>query len=336
MLKRTMFYLLWLIVVPLLLAEILLTVGSRLFYPRLTVTDPLLGWKYQPAARAERDYSLMAKLLNTGEAPGGVVYDVRINSDGFRDDEFKPDSSVTKIMVLGDSMTFGMEVSQHQTFCSLLEQRLKADVPEAKPVVANFGITGYGTAQQLLVLEHYFPTLTPEVVALVMFEGNDFEDNLGVFENRFRPHFDLIDGELVLHNKPSFLQRLGNRLRDYSVLYFLVSNKLNLFNETHPASEEQIRELAQKLIGRMHGYLTARRTPFLIVYIRRHEDEGRFLAMKDYADKAGIPITQIPLDQRNRFGGMGHLNPEGHRHVAAVLYEMLRTNRLIGGKNAQP
>jgi lysophospholipase L1-like esterase len=57
----------------------------------------------------------------------------RINAQGFRDRERvrpKP-SGMYRILVLGDSVTFGFGVQPEESFTRLLEAELKERVPEA-------------------------------------------------------------------------------------------------------------------------------------------------------------------------------------------------------------
>src|SRR5205814_738948 len=85
----------------------------------------------------------------------GAAY-VRINSQGLRDREHtkqKP-ADTYRIAIIGDSFCEAMQVPLEQTFWHLLEARLK-DCPAlaGKHVEAlNFGVSNYGTAQELLAL----------------------------------------------------------------------------------------------------------------------------------------------------------------------------------------
>ena len=63
--------------------------------------------------------------------------------------------------------------------------------------VANLGVAGYGTLQELKVLEKYALPLEPRLVAWFFFEGNDLDDDQQVRERngvqapaslRRRPH----------------------------------------------------------------------------------------------------------------------------------------------------
>src|SRR2546423_4830587 len=92
---------------------------------------------------------------------------VRINSEGLRDREHskqKPPNTF-RIAVLGDSYAEAFQVEQDAAFWSVLERRLNdCSVLEGRKVeVINFGVSGYGTAQELLTLRERVWDYSPDV-----------------------------------------------------------------------------------------------------------------------------------------------------------------------------
>ncbi|MCX5679780.1 MAG: GDSL-type esterase/lipase family protein [Candidatus Omnitrophica bacterium] len=72
---------------------------------------------------------------------------VRINSDGFRCKEYSVSkSNKTRIILLGDSITFGWGVEEEETFASILERKLNKIRPTE---VINFGTGNYNTEQEV-------------------------------------------------------------------------------------------------------------------------------------------------------------------------------------------
>lgn len=106
---------------------------------------------------------------------------VRINSHGFRDIERQraKKSGTLRIAVLGDSFTEARQVALEDTFCSVLESELKqpGKHPADSAEVLNFGVSGYGTSQQLLALRNHVWDFDPDVVLLAFYTGNDVSDN---------------------------------------------------------------------------------------------------------------------------------------------------------------
>jgi hypothetical protein len=104
---------------------------------------------------------------------------VHINSLGFRDArEYALDKppGTFRIIVLGDSVTFGHGALSDTTYPFLLEQRLKQWKPDVNWEVWNLGVPGYNTRQELAYLERVGPRYRPDLVIVGFFE-NDLMDN---------------------------------------------------------------------------------------------------------------------------------------------------------------
>ena len=70
---------------------------------------------------------------------------------------------------------------------------------DIRPEVISFGVNGYGTAQELLVLQDKVWQYDPDVVVLAFFTGNDIWNNSRRLDgHKDRPYFILEDGRLVL------------------------------------------------------------------------------------------------------------------------------------------
>lgn len=106
---------------------------------------------------------------------------VKINSDGLRDREHsrgKPSNTI-RIAVLGDSMTDALQVDMNKMYSYLLEQRLNECKAFGNKTVEtiNFGVSGFGTAQQLQALRYRVWPYTPDIVLLAFITGNDIRNN---------------------------------------------------------------------------------------------------------------------------------------------------------------
>jgi hypothetical protein len=132
----------------------------------------------------------------------GEAY-ITINSRGLRDREhaLAKAPGVYRIAVLGDSYAEALQVPLERTFWWLLAERLErcgfAGGKRIEPI--NFGVSGYGTAQQLLTLRHRAWPYSPDMVLLAFFPGNDVRNNSKALEKeRDRPFFVLKSGKLFL------------------------------------------------------------------------------------------------------------------------------------------
>lgn len=176
------------VVVALALAEAALRVAG-FSYPNFWEPDPLTGSTLRPGMEGwQRDE--------------GRAY-VKISKQGLRDREHpvaKP-ANTYRIAVLGDSYAEAMQVAQERAFWWLLPQRLQAcGFAAGKQIeTLNFGVSGYGTANELLVLRTRVWRYQPDMVLLAFFPGNDVRNNSRALETeKFWPFFSLKDGRLYL------------------------------------------------------------------------------------------------------------------------------------------
>ena len=144
-------------------------------------SDPNLGWKLKPGA--------------SGEWNGEGASLVQVNSEGLRDREHtkaKPPNTL-RVAVLGDSFTEAIHVPVEQTFWSKLERKLgncEAVKGRKNVEVINFGVQGYSTAQELMMLRKKVWDYSPDIVILAFFIGNDVINNSPKLEyDRYRPFF---------------------------------------------------------------------------------------------------------------------------------------------------
>jgi len=80
-------------------------------------------------------------------------------------DEIPPDADGDlRIMALGDSMTAGVGVAAEDTYVKQLETRLKAEGIRGR--VVNAGVAGYGTWQELDLLNEKRGAVRPDIVTL--------------------------------------------------------------------------------------------------------------------------------------------------------------------------
>jgi hypothetical protein len=216
--KTTFKQKLLLILFGLLFGTILSEVGLRIVgysYPQFYQNDQYRGFALRPGV--EGTYRRE-----------GTSY-VRVNSDGLRDREHpkvKPANTV-RIALLGDSFTEAMHLPMEQTYWWRLQEELKS-CPEfaGKDVeIINFGVSGYGTGQELMTLREKVWAYTPDVVMLLICTSNDTRDNYRPLSQTEQvPYFIYRNGELVLDDsfrtsraylrRDSGLNRLGAWFHD--------------------------------------------------------------------------------------------------------------------------
>ncbi|HYJ47212.1 MAG TPA: SGNH/GDSL hydrolase family protein, partial [Pyrinomonadaceae bacterium] len=159
----------------------------------------------------------------------GTTY-VLINSQGLRDREHtkeKPPNTV-RIAVLGDSYAEALQVPMENAFWAVMEKKLEG-CPEfaGKSVeVINFGVSGYGTAQELITLQKQVWDYSPDIVLLAVTTNNDITDNSRALKRTDEiPYFIYQDDQLTLDNsfqktsafrwRQSFLSGIGRWMTDH-------------------------------------------------------------------------------------------------------------------------
>jgi hypothetical protein len=173
-------------------------------YPNFYRPDADRGWGLQPGAAGW--------WRKEGQAF------VRINSAGLRDQEHavpKPPGRL-RIAVLGDSCVEALQVPVERTFWKLLERQVAASCPAPASCTVealDFGVAGYGTAQELLTLRRDVWRFQPDLVLLAFYPGNDVRNNARPLEqDPLRPYFTLdAAGRLMLDD--AFRGTFGYRAR---------------------------------------------------------------------------------------------------------------------------
>ena len=130
-------------------------------------------WKY--AVRLKRPVA--NPQLSFTHVPNGHSFlmgvDVKINSQGLRDNEysFQKPAGVYRIMLLGDSTTFGWGVEQRDTAAKFLERKLNLHLPPGydKVEVLDTGVGNYDTVQEVTYYETLGRAFHPDLVVLVFF-----------------------------------------------------------------------------------------------------------------------------------------------------------------------
>jgi hypothetical protein len=203
------------LLVGLFIAEIALRVVGYT-YPIFYTTDTVRGYALQPG-------------VSGWYRKEGEAY-VRVNSDGLRDREHakaKP-AGTLRIAVLGDSYAEALQVPLEDAFWVVMEHRLQTCPAFAgrRIEVINFGVSGYGTAQELLTLRQKVWDYAPDIVLLALTTNNDITDNLRALKRTDEiPYFVYRNGQLTLDDsfrntrtfrlRHSALNRAGRWIRDH-------------------------------------------------------------------------------------------------------------------------
>lgn len=98
-----------------------------------------------------------------GNFPNAKFEGIFINSHGFRDKDFVFDTTAFRILVLGDSITFGAGIAASDRYTEEISRQL---CRESRCVVMNLGVNGYQIGNYEAVLSEQISDLQPDLVVI--------------------------------------------------------------------------------------------------------------------------------------------------------------------------
>jgi lysophospholipase L1-like esterase len=156
--------------ISLLLSLFLIELLTRVIFDRKGMHYGIEMWKYARLLKRKSAIPNMShEHMPNGEAKlMGVA--VKINSMGLRDKEYsiKKPFNCFRLLILGDSMTFGWGTPQDKTYPELLEKMLstiKSDSTKQIEVI-NAGVGNYNTVQEVAHFKNRGIQFNPDMVIL--------------------------------------------------------------------------------------------------------------------------------------------------------------------------
>lgn len=226
----------------------LLLFGSLLFSACISeIALRLIGYSapYFTQVDARTGFSLRPGASGWQHEEGDAF--IQINSAGMRDREHarqKPENTI-RIAVLGDSYTEARQIPVEKTFWWRLPQELKTctSLEDQNIEVWNFGVSGFGTTQELEMLRSRVWESDPDVVLLQFTTGNDIRNNSFALEKSDqKPYFRMESGTLVLDSSFQTTAFYRSQTSIPVKLFFWIierSRVLQLLNRTRTALRQQ-------------------------------------------------------------------------------------------------
>jgi len=259
----------------------------------------------------------------TGSVP------VHINNLGLRDERNypqKPPLDCFRILVLGDSMTFGKGVREEESWPAILEDRLLENHPGRCIEVLNTGIPNTNFYIQWLHFLERWRNLDPDLVLVGFFVYNDsqLQEDREIY---FPGWMALVDSTPLL--KSSALVRLAYLRAFTRIGRQVVEQQVpRYFEEDYPGWQQFSRSLTDlQLVGLLDDF----RTAVAVIPIPTGYDSYPFRGLHErlrafVEDERGIPTSDL-LDG---LGGVdasehwvhpsdGHPDPEVHRLMGEQL-----------------
>ena len=270
------------------LARYYLSTESRI---SLTTFDPTLGWRLRPDS-----YSIKPSYTFK-------QHQVAINEYGLRNRSITATAGgdTTRVIILGDSFSFAVAVPNEKAFPMILEKMLNGS---GHYEVINAGVSGYGTAQEMLFMKELTGKRIVGDVYLLMISINDILDNLRLGEYGStakapaQPGFDLAqDGTLKRTHDPQKEYSSNFRPRPTSRFYTVevVRNRLGTLLQTMPKVVD--------VLGRFGIRPTLWRMPSLIY--------GWYV---DETSEPGVPLMKALIKE---------IREEAYRNNAVILVSLI-------------
>jgi lysophospholipase L1-like esterase len=346
----------------LLIQSALLEAGLRMYqagegsstFQSLFMSDPAVGHRLAPGASVR--YATVE-----------FASEIRINAQGVRDDESigpKPPNE-RRIVVLGDSLVFSVQVSLAETFCKDLERRLNARGGPSRWRVINAGVQGYGPVQEWFFFDTVVAAFEPDVVLIVTFAGNDiieaadaeasFGSGRPIEEEQpaVRGLRRLVRASVVLQSVRLRWDQLRGRLTAGTPERPLASYLADPPPEV-PAGLDVTRRALGRIADRAASL--GARTAVALMPARFQTDDADYGRLAEIVRQSGgtldrnsaserlatalaplglpmIDLQPVLADQPDRIGLFFqrnvHLTPRGHQVVAGALFEFLDRSGLV-------
>jgi hypothetical protein len=223
------------------MAFVIAEIGVRVLgisRPVFSAYSATRGWKLRAGARG-------------WQSREGRAF-VSVNRWGYRGSDWtrvKP-AATLRIAMLGDSFIEAQQVAEDATACELIQHVLGGMLPAiehgrqqryTRVEVLNFGVDGYGTAQEFFTLLEDVWQFSPDVVVLAFFPGNDVRNNSAVLEgDKCRPFFVPNGDEFVLGGP--FVDSLPFHFSCFLRFESYRSQLLNILGESRSALHAALRK----------------------------------------------------------------------------------------------
>lgn len=227
----------------------------RKFKPRQTysrLTALVKAGIYTPGDFIPFTLKANTKTQTLSQEHFGEIVTAHINSLGLRGPEIelnKPEG-VTRILVLGDSYTYGVFVNDHETYCAVFQELLRKEGHKVEVINAGYA-DGWGPQEHYAWLMNRGLKFDPDIIVYGFFIGNDIGAKTGQWarlDERGLPtkivNDDIyVDEEGIIRSKLKDEKTVGHELiyrlpllRESHLLVFLFNRlKINqIFTQSEP------------------------------------------------------------------------------------------------------
>ena len=179
--------------------------------PAPLVSDPVLEWRNQPLARKTQP-------VNPRPPESDATWNLANDAHGFRGPERArsvPGERTFRVLCVGDSITYGLNVDQERTFARQLEGQLRERAGGRPVEVINAGVPGWSWVQGRTFLEREGMALAPDVVVIGHGTNDQFfparvtdRERIGATHSRLARAWTALAGALAHANTYRLVQHL--------------------------------------------------------------------------------------------------------------------------------
>jgi len=259
-------------------------------------------WQYNPNC-AEKDLNLVYRPKIGRCEFNNVEFKTLLNFDkNSRIHKAAYDKNKKPIVILGDSHAMGWGVQDHETFASLIQEKLNIKV-------YNQAVSSYGTFRELKKLE--LSGIVNEVdTIIIQYSDNDRSENINLINNP----------EKIINSDFSFSNQSSKIDLNTFFKFFRRSIKipLQLFNNEKERSFNEHFEPLHNVLKKFSGMLKDKR--IIIFYSNSHglkfNDFERF---NDNLDFKNISLIDLNIKRDFYYVVDDHLTSDGHKFIARKL-----------------
>lgn len=281
-------------------------------------------------------------------------WDFEIDGDRIRGDRSattSPSTDLYRIVAIGDSFTYGLDVGAHENFVALLDE-----MPEVETL--NMGVSGYGIDQAFLKFVNHGMQYQPDLVLFGIYVSDYERASLG-FTYFAKPQFRRRGSEMVLLGQPVPLpQDEFDRIdREISNKFYIVELLSNAWRKIAQSATERARyfdetdEVVRHILSSLQRHLADRQN-LLVIHIPsakafiqtdeyKSEMSNRLLEIYRDLDIHHLDLaSEFVVDQDPRAvfeeyyvhfenGSVGHLSSTGHARVVQLIRSALNERGIL-------
>lgn len=359
-LKKKILKIIILLCAPILIL-FFLEIATRIVFPQVR---PRISVKKESPRNIEKKISFSQPLFEGTLTTSEYTMQIKTNSDGFRGGEHalvKPEG-VYRILVVGDSFTFGWGVEAEQAYPALLQKLLneRKSAEGLKYEVFNLGLPSIGTLQELEIIK-YGINYRPDLILLGLLaedrwnlsDGNDLCDNYKHKKFSLGKPVTISPSSLSARTKGQiiiYLNQLHRFLARNSQLYYLVMKQQGSFMRKNlirlrtgqnrnfldagwRITEEAVKE-ADTLTQKAGARFVLLRIPFLFDAYNDHDDRASQILEKFSRNNSILFLDLLTVLRENKdqdlyYPADGHMKAKSHALMAGGILDFLLKHNII-------